>query len=31
MNTTTFTIHTGHDKAIIDITAQAASFIEGIG
>ena len=31
MNTTTFTIHTGHDKAIIDITAQAASFVEGIG
>lgn len=27
MNTTTINVHTGHDKTIVDITAEAASFV----
>jgi secondary thiamine-phosphate synthase enzyme len=31
MRTTTITIHTGHDKAVVDITREAASFVSGHG
>jgi len=31
METTTITIHTGHGKTVVDITAEAASFVSGHG
>lgn len=31
METTTITIHTGHGKTVVDITAEAASFVGGHG
>jgi len=31
VNTTTITLHTGHDKRIVDITGEAAAFVIGRG
>lgn len=31
MNTTTITLHTGHDKRIVDITGEATAFVNGRG
>ncbi len=31
MNTTTITINTGHTKTVVDITAEAASFVSNLG
>ena len=31
MNTTTITIFTGREKTVVDITVDAASFVEGFG
>jgi secondary thiamine-phosphate synthase enzyme len=31
MNTTTITVHTGHEKTVVDITAHAASFVADLG
>jgi len=31
VNTTTITLHTGHDKRIVDVTGEAGAFVNGRG